>query len=88
MDPTKIGYFDIADTREDGLARVVRQRLRKDGFRGGLKVVASTEAPRRSAVVELNEQNKKSSFGTLATIPAIFGLYMANHAITKLIQDA
>lgn len=86
IDPTKIGYFDISETREDGLARAVRQRLKKAGIRKPLKVVASTEAPCRRAVIELEEQNKRSSYGTIISIPAIFGIYLANHAIVKLIN--
>lgn len=86
-DPTKIGYFDISETREDGLARAVRQRLRKEGIRRNLRVVASTEAPHRNSVIELDEKNKRSSFGTLMSIPAIFGLYLANHVIMKLIAE-
>lgn len=83
-DPSKVGYFDISETREDGLARAVRQRLKSAGLRRKLKVVASTEAPRRHSVIELNERNKRSSFGTLITIPALFGLYLANHVIMQL----
>lgn len=86
IDPTKIGYFDISETREDGLARAVRQRLKKAGIRKPLKVVASTEAPCRRAVIELEEQNKRSSYGTIISIPAIFGIYLANYAIVKLIK--
>lgn len=86
IDPTKIGYFDISETREDGLARAVRQRLKKAGMRKPLKVVASTEAPCRRAVIELEEQNKRSSYGTIISIPAIFGIYLANYAIVKLIN--
>lgn len=84
IDPTRVGYFDISETRQDGLARVVRQRLRKEGFRSGLKVVASTEAPRRYSIIPLEETNKRSSFGTIASIPALFGIYLANHVIVKL----
>ena len=85
-DPTKIGYFDISETREDGLARAVRQRMKKMGLRRSLKVVASTEPPHRNAVIELEEKNKRSSFGTIITIPAIFGLYLANHVVMRLIN--
>lgn len=86
IDPSKIGYFDIADTREDGLARAVRQRLKKAGIRKRLKVVASTEAPHRHAVIELEEQNKRSSYGTIISIPAIFGIYLANHVIVSYVK--
>lgn len=37
IDPTRVGYFDISETREDGLARVVRQRLRKKASVTGSK---------------------------------------------------
>ena len=84
IDPTAVGYFDLWQTREDGLARAVRQRLKKAGLRRPLKVVASTEAPRQSSVVELNLQNKRSSYGTIASIPAIFGIMLANYVILRL----
>ncbi len=84
IDPTKVTYCDISMTRDDGLARVVRQRLRKAGLLKKLTVVASTEPPRRQAVISLQEANKRSSFGTIASIPAIFGIYLANHVILKL----
>ena len=84
IDPTQVGYFDISQTRNDGLARVVRQRLRKMGINRGLKVVASTEVPHSRALINLDEPNKKSSFGTLASIPSIFGIFLANHVITSI----
>lgn len=87
VDPTRIGYFNIWDTREDGLARAVRQRLKKAGIRKSLRVVASTEAPHQQAVIELSERNKRSSYGTIISIPAIFGIYLANHVILKLAQS-
>lgn len=84
IDPTKVGYQDIWDTKEDGLARAIRQRLKKMGLRRPLKVVASSEAPRPGSVVELNERNKRSSYGTLAPVPATFGILLANHVILRL----
>lgn len=88
VDPTRIGYFNIWDTREDGLARAVRQRLKKAGMHKSLRVVASTEAPHQQAVIELSERNKRSSYGTIISIPAIFGIYLANHVILKLAQNS
>lgn len=83
-DPTKIVYCDISETREDGLARAVRQRLKKAGIRRRLKVVASTEPPRAASVISLEERNKRSSYGTIFPIPAIFGIYLASHVIMQL----
>lgn len=84
IDPTKIGYFDLRNTRDDGLAKAVRQRLRKAGMLRKLTVVASSEPPRQQALIPVESMNKRSSYGTIATIPAIFGLFMANYVIRKL----
>lgn len=84
VDPTKIGYSDLWETREDGLARAVRQRLRKAGLRRPLRVVSSTEVPRAASVIELDERNKRSSYGTIAPIPSMFGILLASHVINSL----
>lgn len=88
LHPERVGYFDLWETREDGLARAVRQRLKQAGLRRPLKTVASTEAPRRASVIELDERNKRSSYGTVAPVPAAFGILLASHVINKLIEDA
>lgn len=45
LDPTKFQVADISKTSMDPIARVVRQRLRKEGIKKGVKVVFSTEEP-------------------------------------------
>lgn len=85
IDPTKVGYYDLWETTEDGLARAVRQRLKKEGLRRPLRVVASTEKPRSYSLIPLEERNKRSSFGTIITIPAIFGMLLANRIVTDSI---
>lgn len=84
IDPSKVGYFNLWETKEDGLARGVRQRMKKLGRKPSVKVVASTEAPSSAAVVEVNTQNKRTSYGTIATIPSLFGILLANDAILKI----
>jgi len=84
IDVTKVGYYDLWETREDGLARAVRQKLKAMSLRRPLKVVASTEKPMSHSLIQLETVNKRSSYGTLATIPALFGIFLANHVIRKL----
>lgn len=85
IDPTKVQYADIADTFHDGLARVVRQRLKEQGITRGLKVVFSSEQARKSSLIMTDEiQNKISSFGTVAWLPATFGIMLAAHVINRL----
>ncbi|MCM1153347.1 MAG: tRNA threonylcarbamoyladenosine dehydratase [Muribaculum sp.] len=78
MDPTKVIVTDLWQTRDDGLARAVRQRLKKENLRRPLTVVASTESPHRpSLIMEDGKTNKVSSFGTVATVPSTFGIFLA-----------
>lgn len=86
IDPTKVIYSDLWTTRDDGLARAVRQAFKKRGMRNKLQVVCSSESPKRHSLITLDEENKKSSFGTLASIPALFGIFLANHVIRKIIK--
>lgn len=85
IDPSKLRYADISDTFHDGLARVVRQRLKRLGIISGVKVVFSEEAPRQSSLMLTDETaNKASSYGTVAWIPAMFGCMLAAHAINVM----
>ena len=85
LDPSQVCYGTLATTQGDGLARTLRTRLRKMNVAiNNIEVVWSRELPERRAVIELMEQNKRSSFGTLATIPALFGIYMANKIIREI----
>lgn len=84
VDPTKVGYFDLWETREDGLAKAVRRKMKADGVRHSLRVVASTEKPCSHSLIEVEALNKRTSYGTIATIPALFGILLANHVIRHL----
>lgn len=45
MDPSRFQVADISKTSVDPIARVIRQKLRKEGIKKGVKVVFSTEEP-------------------------------------------
>ncbi len=84
-DPSKVRYADISETFHDGLAREVRHRLRRDGITKGLKVVFSTEQPRKASLVLTDEiAFKRSSFGTVSWIPAQFGLMLGAWAVSRI----
>jgi tRNA A37 threonylcarbamoyladenosine dehydratase len=38
----------------------------------------------KHSLLEVEETNKRTSYGTLASIPALFGIFMANHAIRAI----
>ncbi|WP_075318352.1 tRNA threonylcarbamoyladenosine dehydratase [Bacteroides togonis] len=84
-DITQIRFADIWDTYHCGLSKAVRKRLQKMGIRHKLPVVFSTEQADPKAVLLTNdEQNKKSTCGTVSYMPAVFGCYLAEYVIRRL----
>lgn len=85
--PEKVIYTDLWSTANDGLARAVREGLKRRGLRRKLPVVASTEVPQSHSLLSENKRNKRSSYGTIASLPATFGILLANHVIIKLLTN-
>ncbi|WP_024850356.1 tRNA threonylcarbamoyladenosine dehydratase [Hydrogenovibrio kuenenii] len=84
VDPTKIMMTDLNKTHTCGLARQVRQRLKKQGYKKGLTVVFSTELPKAPGPMEEIEGARgRVVNGTASYMPGIFGLMIAG----KVIQD-
>lgn len=84
-DITQIRFADIWDTYHCGLSKAVRKRLQKMGIRHKLPVVFSTEqADPKAVLLTDDEQNKKSTCGTVSYMPAVFGCYLAEYVIRRL----
>lgn len=84
-DITQIRFADLWETYHCGLSKAVRKRLQKMGMKRKLLVVFSTEQAYPNAVVLVDdEQNKKSTAGTVSYMPAVFGCYLAEYVIRKL----
>ena len=84
-DITQIRFADLWETYHCGLSKAVRKRLQKMGVKRKVPVVFSTEQADPNAVVLVdNEQNKKSTTGTISYMPAVFGCYLAEYVIHKL----
>lgn len=82
---TQVRFADLWETYHCGLSKAVRKRLQKMGMKRKLPVVFSTEQADEHAVVLIdNEQNKKSTTGTVSYMPAVFGCYMAEYVLRKL----
>jgi tRNA A37 threonylcarbamoyladenosine dehydratase len=88
MDPSQIQITDFAKTYNDKLARMLRKRMHKMGVRGGFKVVFSPEKTKKEAVkfVE-NEENKKTTVGTISYMPPLFGSFMAAEIIREIVGN-
>ena len=88
LDPSKVMVRDISKTRNCFLAKQVIKRLKKEGINKGFRCVFSTEIQREDSLKMTDGSNyKKSFYGTISYMPAIFGLYAASEVIRYLIQD-
>lgn len=87
MDPTQLKVVDISKTYNCPMAHYLRKRLKKLGIKKGVKTVFSTELPLRASIMRTDGTNfKKSAFGTISYIPAVFGMTCASVVIRELIN--
>jgi tRNA A37 threonylcarbamoyladenosine dehydratase len=87
IDPSKVQVADIAETYNCPFAQQVRKGLKRKGVRRGVTVVFSSELVDRSTMM-LTEGNrfKKSFYGTISYIPALFGLHMASVVVRDVVE--
>lgn len=84
-DPSKVMVRDIQKTNNCLLAKQVRKRLKKVGVTKGFRCVFSTELQDEKSLKLTDGTNfKKSFYGTISFIPAMFGLYAAAEVINYL----
>lgn len=87
IDPSKVMVRDISKTHNCFLAKQVRKRLKKEGINKGFRCVFSNEIQNEESLKMTDGSNfKKSFYGTISYIPAIFGLYAAAEVINYLIS--
>lgn len=94
MDPTRFQVADISKTTMDPIARVIRQKLRKEGIRKGVKVVFSTEEPIKTRedvtqrIVPENAPDIRKAQqppSSNAFVPSVAGLIMASVVVRDLL---
>ncbi len=84
-DPSKVMVRDLHKTRDCLLARQVRKRLKKEKINKGFRCVFSTEVQDENSLKMTDGANfKRSFYGTISFIPALFGLYAAAEVINHL----
>ena len=85
MDPTQIKVVDIKDTHACPMAQYVRKRLRYMNIYKGVKCVFSTELPAKFSIMHTDGSKfKKSAYGTISYLPAVFGLTCASVVIRDI----
>lgn len=86
LDPTRLQVVDISATYNCPFAQQVRKQLKsRFQIHQGIKVVFSPEKPIRESLMLTDGKNfKKSAYGTISYLPAVFGAVCASVAIRDL----
>jgi tRNA A37 threonylcarbamoyladenosine dehydratase len=87
LDPSTVKVADISKSYNCPFARTIRKRLKRFHIRKGFKVVFNHgELMRESMKLTDGSNYKKSFYGTISYMPALFGLRMAAEVIQDLTE--
>jgi tRNA A37 threonylcarbamoyladenosine dehydratase len=88
INPSGVGIYSLFETKNCPFAQQIRKSCRKMGFSRNIPVVASN-SPIISSSLQLTDGNryKKSFYGTISYMPALFGLHAAAFVIQELIKE-
>jgi tRNA threonylcarbamoyladenosine dehydratase len=87
LDPTQLKVVDISKTYNCPFAQQVRKTLKKHNIRRGIKVVFSPEMPVKESLMLTDGKNyKKSAYGTISYLPAVFGAVASSVVIRDLMK--
>jgi len=90
LDPTQIRIADIWDTQIDPMAKIVRGKLRDQGFTGHLQCVYSLEHPRvvipAPTPASATATPKRHTNASVAHITATFGQFLASMVMNDVLK--
>lgn len=86
LDPTRLTVGDIFETAGDPLARIMRRELRKLGI-PALRVVYSTEEPRKPLFESAEITSKRSVPASISFVPPVAGMILAGEVVTQLVSE-
>ena len=88
MDPTVLSVCDISKTYNCVFAQQIRKMLKVNyQIKRGIECVFSPELPDKTSLILTDGTNyKKSAYGTISYMPAMFGAVAASVVIRKLIS--
>lgn len=87
LDPMALRVVDISKTYNCPFAQQVRKQLKGIGIYKGITVVFSPEDPiKDSLMLTDGTKYKKSAYGTISYLPAIFGAMVASVVIRRIIS--
>jgi tRNA threonylcarbamoyladenosine dehydratase len=89
LDPTRLQVVDISKTYNCVFAQQIRKMLKRNyNIYDGFKCVFSPEKVRKESLIMTDGKNyKKSAYGTISYLPAVFGAVVASVVIRDLIGE-
>lgn len=88
LDPTKIRIADISKTKECKFAQQIKKHLRNKGVKDNVLTVYSEEIQIKNSLQLTDGKNyKKSFYGTIAYMPAMFGMTMAYEVLRRIMRE-
>ncbi len=93
LDPTQFEIADIKDTSYDPIAKVIRNKLRKEKIKGKVPVVYSKEKPLTSKYDEYDGPKegitRKSQYPPASNsfVPPVAGFIASSYAIRYLLRN-
>lgn len=86
IDPSKVEISDLSQTYNCPFAQQIRKGLKRKGVRRGVTVVFSSELvkPETCMLTAEGTRFKRSFYGTISYIPALFGLQMASVVVQEV----
>lgn len=83
-DPARMGISDLFDTKDCRFASKVRKQMRRRGVGRGITAIYSDELQPKEALKYTDGTNfKRSYYGTISFMPALFGLWVAGAVIRE-----
>ncbi len=87
LDPSLVKVGNIDKTRDCPLARHIRKRMKQENICFKFKAVFSLELPDKDSVQHTDGTNyKRSYYGTMSYMPAVFGIHIAATIIKNLLN--
>jgi tRNA A37 threonylcarbamoyladenosine dehydratase len=87
FDTSLVKVVDVSKSYNCTLARKIRKSLNRLNIKKGFKVVFSPEEVVKESVLHVEQQNKKTTVGTISFMPAIFGCHCAATVINHLLSE-
>ncbi|HMS97864.1 MAG TPA: tRNA threonylcarbamoyladenosine dehydratase [Saprospiraceae bacterium] len=84
-DPSRMAVADLFDTHDCRFAQKVRKQMRHRGAGRGITAIYSDELQHKEALKYTDGTNyKRSYYGTISYMPALFGLWVASTVIREI----